>query len=90
MRLGIYEGAPEYDAKGRLHTSAIDRQTLAKVLPDLVAAVEGDPEATARAIAAECGGTSDLARVKGKPSVNGGRSAVSPSGVDRSRRPEIA
>ena len=61
--LGIYEGAPEYDAKGRLHTCMIDRQTLAKVLPDLVAAVEGDPVATARALVAECGGTSDLARV---------------------------
>lgn len=64
VRLGIYECAPEYDAKGRLHTFAIDRQTLAKVLPDLVAAVEANAETTARAIVAECGGTSDVAKVK--------------------------
>ncbi|MCC6999030.1 MAG: hypothetical protein IT370_30735 [Deltaproteobacteria bacterium] len=63
VRLGIYEGKPEYDAQGRLHSFIIDRRTLEKVLPDLVAAVEADPKATAGALVAECGGTADLAKV---------------------------
>ncbi len=63
VRLGIYEGKPERDSAGRLHSFAIDWRHLEKVIPDLVAAVEGNPEATARALVAECGGTSDVANV---------------------------
>jgi hypothetical protein len=64
--LGVYEFPPDeddYENGGTMQTFIIDGTTIEAVIPRLEAVVETNAEATARALVAMFGETTDLARV---------------------------
>ena len=65
LDLGLFECDPKVDWETgeKVHTAAIDRETLVTKIPLLAAVVESSPEATAHALVATVGNTADRARV---------------------------